>query len=165
MSPAKRIPAGKAHRLGDAKRVVVKVGSALMADESKGAVRTAALANLAEEIARLRARGAEVVMVSSGAIAVGRLHLGLKPGKPAKASTDTSSSNTSTDTSIDPSILDDVPACNLVRRSRKPMGATAMRSRIRGACLVGWHARPAQRRAAVRDAVPASRPASCMPAM
>lgn len=69
--------------------------------------------------------------------------LGAKPGKPAKASTDTSSSNTSTDTSIDPSILDDVPACNLVRRRRMPTGATAMRRRIRGACLDGWHAQPA----------------------
>jgi len=73
--------AGKAHKLADGKRIVVKVGSALMADESKGAVRAAWLANLADEIAKLKAGGRDVVMVSSGAIAVGRLHLGLKPGK------------------------------------------------------------------------------------
>jgi glutamate 5-kinase len=72
---------GKQRRIADAKRIVVKVGSALMADESQGAVRAAWLANLAAEIARLRARGVEVVMVSSGAIAIGRRHLGLKPGK------------------------------------------------------------------------------------
>ncbi len=78
---ASKTSMGKSHKLSTGKRIVVKVGSALMADESKGAVRTAALANLAEELAKLRARGVDVVMVSSGAIAVGRLHLGLKPGK------------------------------------------------------------------------------------
>ncbi len=78
MSAAK---AGKPHKLGDGKRIVIKVGSALMADESKGAVRADWLANLAAEIAKLKAGGRDVVMVSSGAIAVGRLHLGLKPGK------------------------------------------------------------------------------------
>ena len=72
---------GKQHKLGDGKRIVIKVGSALMADESKGAVRADWLANLADEIAKLKAGGRDVVMVSSGAIAVGRLHLGLKPGK------------------------------------------------------------------------------------
>ncbi|HEY4136605.1 MAG TPA: glutamate 5-kinase [Alphaproteobacteria bacterium] len=81
MSPAKRVTADKGHRLADGKRIVVKVGSALMADEEKGAVRAAWLANLAEEIAKLKAQGRDVVMVSSGAIAVGRRHLGLKPGK------------------------------------------------------------------------------------
>jgi glutamate 5-kinase len=65
------------NRLDDAKRVVIKVGSALLADEDKGAIRTPWLGALAQDIAGLRARGTEVVLVSSGAVAVGRGHLGL----------------------------------------------------------------------------------------
>jgi len=65
------------HRLDDARRVVVKVGSALLADEEKGAIRSPWLDALAQDIAALRARGTEVVLVSSGAVAVGRGHLGL----------------------------------------------------------------------------------------
>ncbi|MDX1483310.1 MAG: glutamate 5-kinase [Alphaproteobacteria bacterium] len=60
-----------------AKRMVIKVGSALLADEAKGAIRTGWLAALAEDIAALRARGTEIILVSSGAVAVGRSHLGL----------------------------------------------------------------------------------------
>ena len=81
MTAKSSVKSGKQHKLGDGKRIVIKVGSALMADESKGAVRADWLANLAAEIAKLKAGGRDVVMVSSGAIAVGRLHLGLKPGK------------------------------------------------------------------------------------
>ncbi len=66
--------------LGTARRVVVKVGSALLVDGATGAVRSAWVAGLAADLAALRARGAEVVLVSSGAIALGRRALGLKPG-------------------------------------------------------------------------------------
>ena len=63
-----------------AKRVVVKIGSALLVDEASGDLRRRWLAALADDVAALRGRGQEVVLVSSGAIAVGRRHLGLLAG-------------------------------------------------------------------------------------
>jgi glutamate 5-kinase len=57
------------------RRLVVKIGSALLADEATGAIRWEWLEALARDIATYRARGQEVVVVSSGAIAVGRRHL------------------------------------------------------------------------------------------
>lgn len=65
--------------LASARRVVVKVGSALLVDRATG-LRDAWLRSLAEDVARLRARGAQVVLVSSGSIALGRRVLGLPPG-------------------------------------------------------------------------------------
>ncbi|MBU0724362.1 MAG: glutamate 5-kinase [Alphaproteobacteria bacterium] len=69
--------AQEALALGSAKRLVVKIGSALLVDESSGTIRQDWLQALAEDVAALRQRGIEVVIVSSGAIAVGRRHLGL----------------------------------------------------------------------------------------
>ncbi|MFO1047119.1 MAG: glutamate 5-kinase [Geminicoccaceae bacterium] len=66
-------------RLGKAlagKRLVVKVGSALLV-EPGGKVREAWLDGLARDIAELRERGQQVVVVTSGAIALGRGRLGL----------------------------------------------------------------------------------------
>ncbi len=63
--------------LATARRVVVKIGSALVVDEKAAAPRAAWLAGVAEDIAALRARGAEVIVVSSGAIALARRALGL----------------------------------------------------------------------------------------
>lgn len=63
--------------LGTARRLVVKVGSALLVDAATGALRNDWLAALAEDIAAIRARGADVVLVSSGAIALGRRVLNL----------------------------------------------------------------------------------------
>jgi glutamate 5-kinase len=70
-----------AHRLTDAKRVIVKVGSALLVDAEKGRLNRAWLESLAADIARMRKRGQEVILVSSGAIALGRRHLGLVQGR------------------------------------------------------------------------------------
>ncbi|MBT4007362.1 MAG: glutamate 5-kinase [Rhodospirillales bacterium] len=64
-------------KLIGAKRMVVKVGSALLADEAKGAIRTQWLSALAKDIAEFRAAGTEVLLVSSGAVAVGCSQLGL----------------------------------------------------------------------------------------
>ena len=64
----------------NAKRVVIKIGSALLVDEAHGTVHRKWLEALAEDIARMRARGQEVILVSSGAIAVGRRYLGLAEG-------------------------------------------------------------------------------------
>ena len=58
-----------------AHRVIIKIGSALLVDQEMGAVNRRWLAALANDVARCRARGQEVVIVSSGAIAVGRRHL------------------------------------------------------------------------------------------
>jgi glutamate 5-kinase len=63
--------------LASAKRVVVKVGSALLVDQQSGAVDALWLSVLASDIARLRARGQKVLVVSSGAVALGRRRLGL----------------------------------------------------------------------------------------
>jgi len=63
--------------LSDARRVVVKIGSALLVDRATGALRADWLASLAEDVAGLRARGADVILVSSGSIALGRGVLGL----------------------------------------------------------------------------------------
>ncbi|HLB78930.1 MAG TPA: glutamate 5-kinase [Dongiaceae bacterium] len=60
-----------------ARRLVVKIGSVLLVDETTGAIRRPWLDALADDVAAARARGQEVVLVSSGAIAVGRRHLGL----------------------------------------------------------------------------------------
>jgi len=65
--------------IADAKRLIVKIGSSLLVDEDSGAVRRRWLASLCDDVAACRARGQEVLLVSSGAVAVGRRHLGLKP--------------------------------------------------------------------------------------
>ncbi len=63
--------------LSDAKRLVIKIGSALLVDRDSGALRAAWLEALAEDVARLRVRGTDVILVSSGSIALGRRALGL----------------------------------------------------------------------------------------
>jgi glutamate 5-kinase len=61
--------------LATARRIVVKIGSALIVDPATAAPREAWLATLAADIAALAARGAEVILVSSGAIALARRQL------------------------------------------------------------------------------------------
>lgn len=67
--------------LDDARRIVIKVGSALLVEGGTGQVNRTWLETLTSDIAQLRARGQEVVLVSSGAIALGRRELHLAPGK------------------------------------------------------------------------------------
>ena len=62
--------------LSKAKRLVVKVGSSLLVGED-GTANGAWIADLAADIARLRARGQQVLVVSSGAVALGRRRLAL----------------------------------------------------------------------------------------
>lgn len=64
--------------LGQAKRIVVKIGSSLLVEG--GALRSAWLTSLAEDVAALKARGQDVILVSSGSIALGRGALGLGDG-------------------------------------------------------------------------------------
>ncbi len=70
-----------ARRLTDAHRVVVKVGSALLVDAEKGRLNRTWLESFTADVARMAKRGQEVILVSSGAIALGRRHLRLNPGK------------------------------------------------------------------------------------
>ncbi len=63
--------------LATAKRLVVKIGSALVVDSTQATLRMSWLAAIAADIAALRARGVEVIVVSSGAIALARRSLGL----------------------------------------------------------------------------------------
>lgn len=67
--------------LQQARRIVIKVGSALLADAATGTVKRDWLQTLAADIAELRRRGQEVILVSSGAIALGRRQLALPPGR------------------------------------------------------------------------------------
>src|ERR1700704_4045912 len=70
-----------ARRLTEAKRVVVKVGSALLVDGDKGRLNRAWLESFTQDVAAYRKRGQEIILVSSGAIALGRRHLNLGTGK------------------------------------------------------------------------------------
>ncbi|WP_417841927.1 glutamate 5-kinase [Terasakiella sp.] len=70
----------KSTQITDAKRIVIKIGSALLVDAKHGTVHRKWLESLAHDIAEARARGQEVVIVTSGAIAVGRRHLDLPNG-------------------------------------------------------------------------------------
>ena len=63
-----------------ARRVVVKVGSTLLTDADTGRLNRAWLETLVEDLLRLRRRGQRVILVSSGAIALGRRRLGLRHG-------------------------------------------------------------------------------------
>ena len=63
-----------------ARRVVVKVGSALLVDQESGRLNRSWLETLIEDLLRLRRRGQQVILVSSGAIALGRRQLGLARG-------------------------------------------------------------------------------------
>jgi glutamate 5-kinase len=68
-------------RLGSAKRIIVKVGSALLVDQKTGTIKASWLNSLVDDVADLKVAGADVILVSSGAIALGRRTLGLPKGK------------------------------------------------------------------------------------
>ncbi|MDC9822109.1 glutamate 5-kinase [Devosia sp. ZB163] len=59
------------------RRLTIKIGSALLVDGTSGKLRSEWLAALAEDLAELKALGVSLVIVSSGAIALGRRLLGL----------------------------------------------------------------------------------------
>lgn len=63
-----------------ARRIVVKIGSALLADRDTGTLKRDWLASLVADVAELVRQGREVVLVSSGSIALGRHKLGLPKG-------------------------------------------------------------------------------------
>jgi glutamate 5-kinase len=81
-----RTPSNAAHALAArpewerARRIVVKIGSALLADRASGTLKAEWLASLVDDVAALRKSGRDVVLVSSGAVALGRFKLGLPKG-------------------------------------------------------------------------------------
>ena len=66
--------------LQSSKRIVVKIGSALLVNR-ENTLRKHWLQSVINDIASLRAEGKEVVIVSSGSMALGRAKLGLKQGR------------------------------------------------------------------------------------
>ena len=64
-----------------AQTIIVKIGSSLLVDEARNAVNAEWLAGVARDIADLRGQGKNVVVVSSGAIALGSRALGVS-GRP-----------------------------------------------------------------------------------
>jgi glutamate 5-kinase len=73
MSQAGTIPASS-------KRLVVKIGSSILVDETQGQIRRDWLEALTDDVAGLHRGGCEVVLVSSGAIRLGRTYLKLPSG-------------------------------------------------------------------------------------
>jgi glutamate 5-kinase len=70
----------KKRRVADYRRIVVKVGSALLVDGATGRLNRDWLASLADDLGALAARDRQILVVSSGAIALGRGVLGLGRG-------------------------------------------------------------------------------------
>jgi glutamate 5-kinase len=66
--------------LKDFRRIVVKVGSSLLVDSSAGGLKRDWLTSLAADVASLHRQKCDVLVVSSGAIALGRAVLKLPPG-------------------------------------------------------------------------------------
>ena len=67
--------------IAKARRVVVKVGSALLVDSTTGTLKRAWLQSLVADLAALKAADKDILLVSSGAVALGRGALGLRmPG-------------------------------------------------------------------------------------
>jgi glutamate 5-kinase len=67
-------------KLENFRRIVVKVGSSLLIDSAAGEVKASWLAALAADIAKLHDEGRDVLIVSSGSIALGRSRLRLPRG-------------------------------------------------------------------------------------
>jgi len=68
-----------AERLANARKVVIKIGSTLFVDQQTGALDRAWLEGVCADVADLRRAGKDVVIVSSGAVALGRRELKIDP--------------------------------------------------------------------------------------
>ncbi|MDI2090744.1 glutamate 5-kinase [Commensalibacter oyaizuii] len=71
----------KAPQIDKARRVVIKIGSALLVDGEKAAIRRAWLQTIVEDITNLRKRNCDVIIVSSGAVSLARYKLKLNRHK------------------------------------------------------------------------------------
>ena len=65
--------------LNKAKRVVVKIGSSLLTDSTRLTPRWAFLQRVIEDVALLRNEGYEIILCSSGAVALGMKMIGVTP--------------------------------------------------------------------------------------
>ncbi len=65
---------------GSARRIVIKIGSSLLTDAKTGALNREWLSSLIDDVATLKTGGKQVILVSSGAIALGRKTLELPSG-------------------------------------------------------------------------------------
>ena len=74
-------PSNGMHIFDRAKIIVIKVGSSLLVDDNKNAINTAWLKGIASDIAALKVAGKNVVVVSSGAIALGSRLLNIQNSK------------------------------------------------------------------------------------
>ena len=70
-----------AELIDGANRIVIKIGSALLFNPKKNGLQSRWLAGLSDDVARLQKAGKQVILVSSGAIALGRDEMGLARGK------------------------------------------------------------------------------------
>ena len=70
-----------AQLIDDANLIVIKIGSALLFNPDKGGLQSHWLAGLSDDVAKLQKAGKQVILVSSGAIALGRDEMGLANGK------------------------------------------------------------------------------------
>lgn len=67
--------------IDEAQLIVIKIGSALLFNPNKGGLQSDWLVGLAEDVARLKKSGKQVILVSSGAIALGRDEMGIAQGR------------------------------------------------------------------------------------
>jgi glutamate 5-kinase len=72
---------GATSPLGSARRLVVKIGSSLLVEEADGALHQAWLDAICDDIADLHRGGLDVIIVTSGAVAIGRVPLGMRGRK------------------------------------------------------------------------------------
>ena len=79
-TPASEIKSQAHPAWAKSRRLVVKIGSALLADRTTGKLKADWLASLMDDVADLAKAGKDVVLVSSGAVALGRHKLGLPKG-------------------------------------------------------------------------------------
>lgn len=66
------------HRIADAKRIVIKIGSSLLVENKTGTIHNEWLESLLNEIVQFWQQGKQIIIVSSGAIPLGRRHLQFK---------------------------------------------------------------------------------------
>ena len=80
-APVEKAGATPLPRLDQFRRITIKVGSSLLVDAAQGSLRREWLETLADDIAAIHSRGADILVVSSGAVALGRSVLGFaQPG-------------------------------------------------------------------------------------
>ncbi len=67
--------------LGEAKRIVIKIGSRILVDSVKGGVREDYIGKLSHSVAKLVEGGKEVIIVTSGAVGTGMAILGYQKSR------------------------------------------------------------------------------------